>query len=156
MKIALHLALVAVIAAPLLCPLSVATTTADGKAQQNGRPASPSANHDQVSKTNHPRHSLKVLTPRRPQVSPQNPRHLAEAQSASAARSATRANGVPIVSKGVTTSRSAQLWPGPRNSLASGNARRHHSANPAVLGGSKTPTAANTGTINGARMSRRP
>jgi hypothetical protein len=52
--------------------------------------------------------------------------------------------------------RSVQLHTAPRAAAHSPGDVRHHSPNPAILGGSANPSVANTGALNGTRMSRKP
>lgn len=156
MKIALCLVFLTVTNAAFVCASNGATTTSDARAQQNARASSQAADHGRVSQKNHPHSPANSPKPNHPRPLPKNQKHLGLGQPPAAQRSAARAITAPVLNKPAGTSRPVRLSPGPRNFASSPNTVRHHNPNPATLGGSKAPTAANTASVSGTRMSRRP
>jgi hypothetical protein len=78
-----------------------------------------------------------------------------QARSAGALQSTNAAAAALRENHATSNLRSVQLHTAPRPAQSPNNVR-HRSPNPAILGGSVSPSAANTGALNGTRMSRRP
>ena len=156
MKIALCLVFLTVTNAAFVCASNGATTPSDARPQQNCRASSQAADHGRASQKNHPHSPANSPKLQNPRPLPKNQKHSRPGQPPAAQRSAARANAPPVLNKAAGTSRSVRLSAVPDDSALRPNTVRHHNSNPATLGGSKTPTAANTAAVGGTRMSRRP
>jgi hypothetical protein len=79
-----------------------------------------------------------------------------QARSAGGIQSSNTAARALSDNHAMSSLRSVQLHTAPRAAAHSPGDVRHHSPNPAILGGSGNSSVANTGTLNGTHMSRRP
>jgi hypothetical protein len=102
-----------------------------------------------LSKTNHP---LPLPKPQTHHAAPS----ATQARSAGAIQSSNTAARALNDNHATSNLRSVQLHTAPRAAAHSPGDVRHHSPNPAILGGSGNSSVANTGGLNGTHMSRRP
>lgn len=133
----------------------------DAKHQQNARASDQQPGHPHASKENHPRGNANLPKARLPKPLPNNRERSTVGKAGSLSqplsnRPNVTARGASIEGQTVSKPRTLHSAAVSRPSAPAPANLRHRSPNPATLGGSASPIAANTGALNGSRMSRRP
>jgi len=132
----------------------------DAKHQQNAKTSDDQPGHPRASVKNHPRGNANLSKARLPKPLPSTRERSTVGKASVSQPLSNRPNvtsrGASIGGQTVSKPRTIHSAAVSRPSAPSPANLRHRSPNPATLGGSASPIAANTGALNGSRMSRRP
>jgi hypothetical protein len=131
------------------------------EAQQTAKTSGRQTDQRQASGAKQPSGGSVLSKANHPLPLPKNQTHRAapsstQARSSGAIQSSNTAARALSDNHATSNLRSVQLHTAPRAAAHSPGDVRHHSPNPAILGGSANPSVANTGALNGTRMSRKP
>jgi hypothetical protein len=130
------------------------------KSPQNAKTVEQQTAQGQQSAMNQPHGRSMLPKASHPLPLPKNEIHRAtpnttQARSAGVTKSANIASEGLSKMQATSNLRSVQLHAAPRSPQSPSN-MHHRSPNPAILSGSTSPSAANTGALNGTHMTRRP
>jgi hypothetical protein len=132
-----------------------AATGTDATAQQNERTSSQSADHGRTAKGKMPHGSVVAFKPNHSQPLPKNQKRLTP-QKLTGIQPAPQTSGLPITNKTASNARVAHPPKTSRASIPTSNNVRHRGPNPATIGGSTSLRPANTGSLSGAYIARKP
>jgi hypothetical protein len=160
MKAALLFIAIAIAVATLACGTSSAATTDDTKTRQEFKPPVRQVGHGSTP-DKHARESIPLPKPAKPPRSSSNRKGGAPSKSVNAPRPASEPGNRPM-NAGVVArhdsvkTHSARTLTASRPPVPSQNTVRHHSANPASIGGPQTATISSTAALDGRLVSRKP